>query len=187
MDIKKTLSALIGSVVLSTGAASSFAGDYYFGTQFAQTTYEQSGTSANPNAIDGEGKPKAIVLIGGYQINDHVALEGRFGFNASDDGFSNSLGSVDIEVDQILSVLGKFSVGGSISPYALVGFSDVELEDQFGGVAEGDGVSFGVGVDFKVSENTAIALEYIQYVDEGIQGGGDAELSAVSLGVSFGF
>ena len=109
------------------------------------------------------------------------------GFDAGDDDFSSSLGLVAIEVSQIVSLLGKFSVGDNISPYALIGISDVELESALGETSELNGVSFGVGVDFKVSENTAIALEYIQYADEDIPGGGNAEFSAVSFGLSFGF
>ncbi len=188
MAIKKTLSVLIGSLILSAGAASVSAENYYFGAQFAQTTYEQSGTSANPSADDGEADPNAIILIGGYNFSENIALEGRLGFDGGDDDFNfNSGGSIGIEVDQLVSILAKFSLGSSVSPYLLVGFSDIELESAGGQVVEGDGVSFGVGVDFSVSENTAIALEYVQYADFDISGGGDAEFSAVSLGVNFGF
>jgi opacity protein-like surface antigen len=92
-----------------------------------------------------------------------------------------------MELDKLVSLLGKLSLGGTVSPYLLLGISDVELTTNNAGTAEGDGLSFGVGIDFAVSEKLAIGLEYISYIDEDVVGGGEATLSAVSLGVNYKF
>ncbi|EGG95124.1 hypothetical protein IMCC1989_1759 [gamma proteobacterium IMCC1989] len=88
---------------------------------------------------------------------------------------------MDLEINQLVSVLGKFSVGGSVSPYLLVGFSDVEIETNFPQTESFDGASFGVGIDFEVSENTSLALEAIQYADSDIATGGKGKVSAISM------
>ncbi len=178
----KKLSALVGALVLfgSQITLAEEAGGY-LGAQYAQTTYEQSGSG-----FDGEADPKAIVFVGGYKFNENVALEGRVGFGSGDDQYTTG---TNIELDKLISVLGKFSLGGSVSPYLLVGFSDVEFDSNNTGTAEGNGVSFGAGIDINVSENTTIGLEYISYVDDDddANGGGSAEATAVSLGVNFHF
>lgn len=183
----KKVSALMGALILA-GSQVAIAEGGYIGAQYAQTSYEQSNTLNNANASDGEADPAALFLLAGYQFNENIALEGRFGFNAGDDDFEfASGGSTKVEVSSILSLLGKFSLGGDISPYAVIGFTDFELDAQNGQTVEGDGFSFGAGIDFKVSDNTAISLEYVNYASPDITGGGEADLTALSLGVNYTF
>jgi outer membrane autotransporter protein len=184
----KKVSVLMGALVLLAGSQMVAAENYYVGAQYSQASYEQSNVPSSSVYANGKADPSALTLIGGYEFNQHVALEGRFAFNAGDDEFEFSSGSsVKTELSYLLSVLGKFSVGGKVSPYALVGFSDFELDAEGGQAVEGNGFSFGAGVDFQVSDNTAISLEYVQYASIDITGGGDADLTALSIGVSYSF
>jgi outer membrane autotransporter protein len=182
---------LLGTIVAASALAGSqmaAAENYYIGAQYAQATYEQSNTLGNAAADDGEADPTALIFVGGYKFNENVALEGRLGLGLGDDDFEfASGGSTKIEVSRLLSILGKFSVGGTFSPYAVVGFTDFELDADNGTTVEGDGLSYGVGVDFSVSENAAISLEYINYASPDINGGGDADLTAISIGVNYTF
>jgi outer membrane autotransporter protein len=178
MSIKNFISATF-IVVLLSNATFSFAEGGYIGGQLAQTTYEQKGTAA-----DGEADPKAIILVGGYEFNEHIAIEGRLGFGVGEDDYSTG---VEIELSQLVSVLGKFSLGGPVSPYLLVGFSNIEYDDRIGDTSKTDGASFGAGVDFEVSQNTSLNLEYIQYGDDNGAGGGSLKASAISIGVNYSF
>lgn len=181
MSLKNITLAAIAATSLSAALPTLADEGAYVGAQYAITEYEQSGTNGN----DGDAKPKAFVLSAGYSFSKHVAVEGRLGFGAGDDEL---FVGTDVEVDQLVSLLGKFSVGGPISPYFLVGFSDVELDATGGQSTEGDGPSFGAGIDFTVADNTALSLEYIQYVDEDIANQqGEASLTAFSFGVNYKF
>jgi opacity protein-like surface antigen len=175
----KNLFGATAAALLLSAASHSFAEGGYIGGQYAQTTYEQTGST-----LDGEAEPNSLILLGGYEFTDHWAIEGRVGLGMGDDEYVTG---TNMELDKLVSVLGKLSLGGTVSPYLLLGFSDVELTTNNAGTAEGNGVSFGAGIDFSVSENVAIGLEYISYVDEDAVGGGEAKLSAVSLGVNYKF
>lgn len=179
MEIKNIIVGAVAALSLSV-ASHSMAEGGYIGAQYAQVKYDQTNTGIN----NGDATPTALVITGGYNFSDHIALEGRLGFGLGDDAFSST---VDVDIDSLVSVLGKFSLGGSISPYLLAGFSDVELEATGNQSTEGDGFSFGAGVDFDVSENSAVSLEYIQYVDADIRNGGEAKVTALSLGYNYSF
>lgn len=175
MNIKKIITASATALLLTSALPTFAEGSYYIGAQITSFGLEQSGTTNADLDVD----PQALTLIGGYKFNEHIAIEGRFGFDAGDDE--------GIEVDQAASILGKFSLGGNVSPYLLVGFSDVEFEDSFGATRTVDEVAFGVGVDFNVSESSAITLEYIDHGDSDVPGGGTAELESLSLGFNYSF
>jgi outer membrane immunogenic protein len=176
MSIKNLFGATAAAVFLSA-ASHSFAEGGYIGGQYAQTTYEQSGTTAN----DADAKPAALTLLGGYKFSEHIAIEGRLGFGIGDDQF----GAGDVlEMDKLVSLLGKFSLGGKVSPYVVVGFTDATISSPTTD-ADLDGASFGLGVDFEVSEGLSLGLEYIHYATADIVGGGEADLSAISLGVNY--
>jgi opacity protein-like surface antigen len=177
--MKNLFCATAAALLLST-ASHSFAEGGYLGGQYAQTTYEQSSTIAN----DADGKPAALIFVGGYNFNEHFAVEGRLGSGIGGDQFGNGL---DIEVEYIISALGKLSLGGTVSPYILAGFTEASIESESGVVVDVDGTTIGLGVDFNVSENLSLGLEYVQYATVDLIGGGEGELSAIALGLNYKF
>lgn len=189
MSIKNITLAALTATALSTTLPAIADKGAYFGAQYAITEYEQSGTNG-VTANDGDAKPTAFVITAGYSFSKHIALEGRWGFGMSDDEIfaaTATTSAIDVDINHIVSVLGKFSLGGPISPYVVVGFSDAELDATGNQTASVDGVSAGLGIDFSITEKAAISLEYIDYADADVVGGGTSELTATSLGFNYKF
>lgn len=179
MNIKNIIVGTAVALSLNVASYSVAEEGAYIGAQYAQVEYDQS------NGVN--ATPTGLIAIGGYNFSDHVALEGRFGFGLSDDGLSGATVSTDLELDSIVSLLGKFSLGGSISPYLLAGYSDLQFDASNGSSAEGDSFSFGVGVDFSVTEHSAISVEYIQYADTDGVDNVSVDVTALSVGYNYSF
>ena len=127
-----------------------------------------------------------MVLNGGYRFNEYFSAEGRIGFGVSDDDLE---GLLDIEVDSILGVYGKFGIptGTSFYPYAILGYSRVEIElsSSLIGGSESDSdndLSYGIGADFSISDNFSLNAEYMVWYDDD-----DIELSGLSIGAIYKF
>lgn len=150
---------------------------FYLGGQYALTDVEFT--------FDGEGsadwEPTSLILRGGVHASDYVQLEARLGFGLSDD---ETLG-ISAEVEQIVGVYGKISLPNELSPYIIFGYSDIELEID--GVSDDDNdFSYGIGLDFYVSENSAVNVEYMNYYDDS-EDGGSVEITAIGIGFTYKF
>jgi opacity protein-like surface antigen len=123
----------------------------------------------------------------GAQFDDYFSLEWRIGTGLQEDDIKVSDAKVDASLDLLYGayVLGGFPVTEHIYPYALIGYTRAELELSRGistiGYEDND-ISYGVGVNFDVSDTFAINLEYLQYLKEN-----GVELAGPSLGFLFYF
>lgn len=106
----------------------------------------------------------------GYSLNQNFAFEGRFGIGVTGDDISLFGVTVDVDVKNYVSALAKGSLpvdGGYI--YGLVGYSSVEIEGSASGYSHSEdenGVSYGIGLEYPVSNNGLIGVEYLQIMDE---------------------
>lgn len=136
--------------------------------------------------------PDDLSLLAGYarfgaQFDDYFSLEWRIGTGLQDDDTEIVGTTTDVSLDLFYGayVLGGFPVTEQIYPYALIGYTQAELElnDRFFTIDyEEHDFSFGVGVNFDVSDQFAINPEYLQYIKEN-----GVELSGPSLGFLFYF
>ena len=146
-------------------------GNNYVGAQYALVTIPDD------SGLVGDVDPAAGVIRLGTYINDAVSVEGRFGIGLAADTKNIEGVDVDFDVDTIVGFYGVFNAqtNSDASVYAVIGYSDVELEASVRGLSVGaseSGLSFGFGA--KVSSFT---LEYMSYLDES-----DAEAAAISFG-----
>lgn len=134
-----------------------------------------------------------IFRIGSMGENG-VGFEGRVGMGLSDDDISEFdpfLGDISLELE-VDTVLGLYLVAqtrsGAASLYGIIGFTQVDFSIEvdggiLGSASDSDDesdLSYGFGVNFDVSDQASINVEFMQYLDKD-----DFEASAISVGVLF--
>lgn len=115
----------------------------------------------------------AISIVAGQTINDNLAAEMRFGFGTNDESLTVDGVNVDLSIDKFMGVYLKYAstTTGKVSPYAILGYTHAKAEASALGVtvsASESDISFGVGVDFGLSEETSLNIEYMNFLDKSI-------------------
>ena len=112
----------------------------------------------------------ALSLIAGQSINGSLDAEVRMGFGTDDETLT--LDGVDIAfgIDKFMGVYLKYASesSGTVSPYAILGYTHAKAEGSALGVsasASESDLSFGVGVDFGMGEETFLNIEYMNFID----------------------
>ena len=184
---------LIGlAVSLGSLSGNAFAGltpGAYAGIQYASTDFTLDG-------IPEDFSPTALIGRAGSNLNQYFSIEGRLGLGLSDDTVTvtdvTTTESRTIELDTLIGAygVGRLPLGKSSSVYALVGLTrvDATLSASLAGGGSGSesddesDLSYGVGADIGILYNLWINVEYVQYLDKS-----DLEVSAIALGLRFGF
>jgi len=114
----------------------------------------------------------------GFDINNYLALEGHAGASGADTDETTGL---DYKINYMASTFIRGNLRfNRFTVYALAGWSlaEARVSGLTGAVSEDKtynaGASYGGGMDFYGSKNTAITLSYIQY--------NKVEMSAFSVG-----
>ena len=162
--MKKVVSSVLLGVVL-VASSNSFAneGDKYWGLDFHQGSYDETGF---PKA-----NPTGFAIKAGKYITENVAMEGRLSLGLGDDTV-NYLGvDVDLELDNALSffIKGDAPLSPTANVYGLLGFTKGKLSASVGSFAvsaDDSGLSYGMGVETKMNEGLLFAAEYIFYLSE---------------------
>lgn len=164
----KLKKALLGSAVMI--AASLASADVYVGGSYSILDFEEEGI---PDLDFG-----ALNLRGGVEFNDYISAELRYGFGVKDD----SVGVVDFELERSfgLYLRGGAEVANGVKPYAMIGYTDLEISASGpGGSADesSSDLGFGIGVDIDVAKDLVFNLEYANFYNKD-----DTEVSGFSLG-----
>jgi outer membrane immunogenic protein len=179
-------------VSLGSMSGNAFAGlteGAYAGVQYASFDFSFEDVSE-------DFSPTGLIGRAGSNINQYFSIEGRLGFGLSDDTVSVSDGvttaSVSIELDTLIGAygVGHVPLGKSSSIYALVGLTQVDATASAALTGSGSAsfsddesdLSYGIGADIGILYNLWINVEYVQYLDKS-----DLDLSAIALGIKFGF
>jgi len=149
-------------------------------------------------------------LAGGYQLNDHFAMEfayvdlGSVHYQAAatvSDGVDEADAEVGLENSAhgpVISAIGILPIGERFSVFGRVGLSLLNAEGKaritLGGSTQKVGQSsqktdpmFGLGAEFSVSKNFAIRVTWDRYLDIGTKDiAGDVDADLITLGVRMG-
>ncbi len=149
-------------------------------------------------------------LAGGYQLNDHFAVEfayvdlGSVDYRASatvSDGVNQDDADVGLESSAngpVVSVLGILPIGERFSLFGRVGLSFVDADGTarvtLDGISQRASQSsqkidpvFGVGAELSLSKHFAIRLAWDRYLDVGTEDViGDIDADLITLGVRMG-
>ena len=145
----------------------------YLGIDYQVGTYDISSKQVNPEAIR---------LRGGTELNPYLAVEAQVGAGTQSDLYVKSGVGYDIKVESFYSlfVRPQLSINDIASAYALLGgtYIDVSSSSHNPLFASDKGFkktfSYGIGVDFNISNNVRLNADYIQYIDN---------YSALSFGI----
>jgi len=107
---------------------------------------------------DGQDRTGDIALVAGYDINEYVAVEGRYQFSVAEENILDKK-SWGIFVKPQYPVTEDFKV------YGLLGFGglDVSGTNHLGAniAADDTGFQWGLGASYEVYENISIFIDYL--------------------------
>jgi opacity protein-like surface antigen len=181
---RSTLLALI-TLMVSALPLSVLAQGPYVGGSYTELEY------ADPDNDGPELEPSAAYLRLGMEPNAHIGLEARGGFGLSADERD------DFELEQDHFYGGYLTLGAPVGdafrPYAIAGYtkSRYTVRATSSGLLgtstteeteTRDGESWGAGFDVALSDQMALNVEYMRYLDKD-----DLELSGLSLGLRSAF
>lgn len=169
---------VIIAALLALVPASAMAGGYW-GLSAGYTLYEEEYQGLEEDVDLGMAS-----VVGGYQFNDWIAIEGRAG--TSNSRSVDVLGvDVDVKIDYYVSALAKVGyLKGAARPYVVVGATHGEITAGARGyeVNESDtAFSVGAGVELYGNDTTAVTFEYL-YAMDGEVDGVDYKAQQLSLG-----
>lgn len=109
-----------------------------------------------------------IVVLGGYKINDYVAVEGEFSFTVAEDsldlsGLGGGLVDVGLQHSGLFARANLMGDDAAFVPYVRAGWVNGKATASAGGLSASvdDTVfAYGVGGEFNYSEAASIRLDY---------------------------
>jgi len=150
---------ILASLLFVSSSTSGFADPGWF--------FSIGGSFVSFDGDDGTVEPVNALLRGGLSINDYIDIGVETNTTLSDDDISG----VDFEVDMtFVFIKAKLQVSQDIEIYALIGPSNIELEQGSGNstitLDDNDtGAGFGAQY-FTGGGGSAFFLEYISYYDD---------------------
>lgn len=152
--------------------------------------------SVNNDITDEEISATTLMLQVGYQVNEYLAIEGRYSFGLGDSDYdAGNLTNVANVYDGDVSTWGVYVKPmypiGEFSLYALLGYGEVMLDNLAGGDAVEGGFQWGVGASYAFTEEISLFADYISlYDDTGFDyraQTSDVDADAWTVGLSYNF
>ena len=153
---------------------SGITGNWFFGVQFSGLGYEEPG-------LDFQEPGGGLRL--GYELFDHVGVEGHFVAGLHND----DIGGIAYGVDYVTGVFVRGSIflwDPRARLYVLGGVSRAKVSRTAFGLTTSNTFtepSYGVGLEFYGNSRNAVSLEFLRYLD-GDEGGVNFEVDAFNLG-----
>lgn len=119
------------------------------------------------------GESDAITGRLGYRMNQNFALEGEASTGLNDD-------DVELNHNAGLYAVGILPIGTNFDLHGRVGYQTTEVDTPLG-EADADGVGYGVGATWKLSNGFGIRGDYTRL------DGDDEEADAISIGGTLNF
>ena len=176
--------------------------------------FESSGVDVLDSTASIDDSDTGFGLGGGYQMNDHFALEfayvdlgsANYSFSATLEDGDGDQAEADVELESsadgpVLSALGIWPIGERFSLFGRVGFSLMNAKGT-ARVTIGDQTSranqdsqkadpmFGVGAEYNLGKHFAVRLAWDRYLDVGTNdttGDIDADLFSLGFRMSTGW
>lgn len=192
--MRKIILSLISIIVLSSAGYSNevFEPGFYVGGGLSAVVATNSDVSADFFEADKTGQDRLgnVTLLGGYEYNEYVAVEGRYTTSfthetkVSMDGWG-------------LYVKPQYSASESFKIYALLGFGGITLDGVNGYTADVDdtGFKWGIGASYSLESYTDNDLSmFIDYVSMAREMDGhfydgalQTDVSAINAGLTYRF
>ncbi|MGM0569832.1 outer membrane beta-barrel protein [Marinobacter sp.] len=115
----------------------------------------------------------------GVQATDYFGAEARAGFGVNDD----TVNGTKVKLDNFFGGYATINMANEspVTPYAVLGFTRVELEAGSRSDDESD-FSYGAGVNIQLAQNLSGNVEYMRYYDDS-----DVTIDGIGLGIQVNF
>lgn len=180
MKHSRSLAVVLASGLFAASAANaqdmykSGVGGVYTGLNYTFMNLDAGGEDADVGTLSAKAGVMATPFLG---------FEARGGFGVDDD----RVRGIDYSVDNFFGGYATFNIANEspITPYAVLGFTRVEIEAEgpFNTVTDDESdVSYGVGLNMEFARNVSGNLEYMRYYDDD-----DVTVDGLGVGVQFNF
>jgi len=180
MKHSRSLAVVLASGLFAASAANaqdmykSGVGGVYTGLNYTFMNLDAGGEDADVGTLSAKAGVMATPFLG---------FEARGGFGVDDD----RVRGIDYSVDNFFGGYATFNIANEspITPYAVLGFTRVEVEAEgpFNTVTDDESdVSYGVGLNMEFARNVSGNLEYMRYYDDD-----DVTVDGLGVGVQFNF
>ncbi len=161
---------------------------FYVGLGFGQSTINDDTTSEEFSSTN-------FMIQAGYQYNQYIAIEGRYGFGFDtdyDQGNTNGMTDYDGDIENWgIYLKPMYPITEEFDIYALLGYGGVALTDIAGGDAYESGFQWGLGAQYAVTESISVFADYVKlYDDTGLDYRAlldDIDSDTWTIGVSYKF
>lgn len=184
--MKKIITSIIlATFVFGAASAASAAGRTYFGASYNNIDYDESGFTTV--------EPTALTFHLGRELGRVFSVEGRLGGGLDSGDVAEAPDDTKLSVIRLAGGYLKWQIPNkALKPYFMLGYTSVELELESAFIYQTGtqkGMSYGFGLDFLLSQNVALNLEYMDYVsgetDDGF--GVDIEITSTNFGLKYFF
>jgi opacity protein-like surface antigen len=158
-------------LVLMVFSTTSYSSDWYGGIQYSEVDYSESGANLDFSTVS---------FIAGYELDNVVAIEARYGEGLDGD----DIGGTNIEVDSVYGLYTILSLPNetNVEPYLVLGYTEGELAASGFGSDSENGFSYGAGISFKLAESLTVRAEYMRLLS-----GDDWDFDALSASLVYNF
>lgn len=166
---------------------------FYVGGHIGQAEAKDACDGISGPGISCDDKDTAWRILGGYQFNRNLAIEGAYTdlgeLTASAPGISGSAEANALE----LTGVGSFPLGNAFSVYGKAGIYRGEVDSRLSGFGGGNGdesntdFTFGAGVKFDMTQNVALRAEWQRYNDMGGDNVRETDVDVLSVGLQYKF
>ena len=139
---------------------------YYWGLQVGVNNYIN-------NSLNDDAKSMGVTMIGGYSWFDSLSSEIRFGWGLGDslNPKNKTSDSFNVGLTYLVSTFTRLQLNifEAAKPYALIGFSHIDLNNSGKDVAIKDPLtdfSWGTGINFYWDKRRTILIEHVNYIDK---------------------
>ncbi len=138
---------------------------FYIGGGYSSLTTGFGGTYDLEEYIYEKYTYNDIMANAGYKFNNYIAIEGRYWF-----GLETQLEpGIEASIDSFaLYAKPQYPITSQLNIYALVGIStsDLTVNGFTGNYETLEGFSWGLGVDYEVTRNISLFIDYVSLYDE---------------------
>ena len=149
--------AVLAVAVLSALSGTAAAEQFYVGANITQMNFDEG---------DFEAKPANASINAGYVLGQGVSAELRLGDSIASDDLNNVDAELEFKETVGLFVRAAVPETTTITPYALVGYSSINLglSSSTDEAEERDhDISYGFGVEYKATSDLSVGLEWMDF------------------------
>ena len=185
---KILLASLVAASVLpfTAQAADSSLSGVYVGGNLGQSNYRAG--DMNGMATSTDTNPTGYSLFGGYNFNQHFAIEGGYG-NFGNANQSNSSDRFEVRTQSFYAAAkGTLPINEKFGVYGKLGVANnrtsVNSQVSYNGTHSNAGLYAGVGAEYNINKNVAVTLDYQTF---GKSSDRDDKVELTSVGLRYSF